>query len=92
MHFPAWVANVRSPKKQASARLRYLINKAAAEMPRAGSVAALAKASGIDRGLIYKYMDRGSFTESAARAIEGAVGRSVVQWEHLNKPLEIATA
>jgi DNA invertase Pin-like site-specific DNA recombinase len=89
MHFPTWVATIRPPKKQASARLRYMITKGAAEMPKAGSVAALAKASGIDRGLIYKYIDRGSFTESAARAIEVAVGRSILQWEHLHKPMEI---
>ena len=89
MHFPTWVTSVRSPKKQATARLRYIINLAALQATGSGSVATFARHCEMDRGLIYKYIKAGSFTESSARKIEGATN-GTVKWEQLARPLEIS--
>lgn len=88
MEFPDWVLHAPDEDK-ASARLRYLINKAAVECAGSGSLANFASAAGVDRTLLYRYITAGAFTESAAQRIERVAGH-VVTAVMLVDPMSIA--
>ena len=90
MHFPTWVTSVRSPKKQATARLRYMVNMAAIQTTGSGSVATFARHCELDRGLFYKYIKAGAFSESSARKIEGKTN-GYLKWEALVNPMEVTS-
>lgn len=94
MRFPPWVreAAKASQKESRRARLRFLIQHAAMHHNEGASVAMLADGAGVDRTLIYRYINRGAFPTSTALKLEGAVGRFVLQHEWLVNPQEVFAA
>jgi hypothetical protein len=90
LRFPPWVDNQGSDEKRATARLRYLVARAAIEATGSQSVRALAKKIEMDHSSISTAIRRGYFSEDMAAAIEAAVGRSsIIKIEHLTEPLKI---
>lgn len=90
LRFPPWVDNQGSDEKRATARLRYLVARAAIEATGSQSVRALAKKIEMDHSSISTAIRRGYFSDDMAAAIEAAVGRSsIIKIEHLTEPLKI---
>lgn len=87
MKFPQWITK-RPAHYQASARLRFIIGTLALDVSGEGSVSALARAVGVDRTLIHKYIDAGAFSVSCAhRIVQALPGRVTI--EQLVRPMEI---
>lgn len=89
VRFPQWVDAHKKDEQRASARLRYLINRAAVEATGRQSVRGLCEKIAMDHSSISFAIRRGYFTEQMAQAIEAAVGRAVVKAEYLIAPLKI---
>lgn len=71
MIFPSWT-NRRAMKKseKASARLRYLINRIAAELGPINSLKSVGDEIGVNYSTILSYIDRGSFSRATADKLE----------------------
>lgn len=89
VRFPKWVDAHKDEEQRASARLRYLINRAAIEATGRQSVRGLCEQIEMDHSSLSFAIRRGYFTESMAQAIEAAVGRAIVKSEYLIAPLKI---
>lgn len=93
MRFPPWAREAAKVSQKASrrARLRFLIQHAAMHHNEGASVAMLADGAGIDRTIIYRYINRGAFPTTTALKLENTVGRFVLHHEWLVNPLEVFT-
>lgn len=92
VRFPQWVDAHEKDEQRASARLRYLISKAAVEATGRQSVRGLCVTISMDHSSISSAIRRGYFTEQMAKAVEAAVGRKVIRHEYLTAPLKIMAA
>ena len=93
VRFPPWVDAQPNDDERASARLRYLVNRAALEATGKQSVRALAEKIEMDHSSISNAIRRGYMSEGMAMAIEQSVGRAVLKANYLINPLKIkATA
>jgi len=92
VRFPAWVDTHKKDEHRATARLRYLISRAAIEATGKQSVRALAAKIEMDHSSLSFAIRRGYLTVPMAIAIEQAVGRAVVRAEYLTDPLKIKVA
>ena len=89
VRFPHWVDDVSTDQERASARLRYLVNRAAIEATGKQSVRALAEKIEMDHSSISNAIRRGYMSEGMAQAIEQSVGRAVLKANYLINPLKI---
>lgn len=89
MQIPQWVDSKKRRKaERASARLKYILVLLAAKHTGRQSIRALAERCGMDHSTISHYIRQGSFSERAAKRIEGILGRQEITHEWLIDPLE----
>ena len=89
VRFPPWVDTQPNDDERASARLRYLVNRAALEAPGKQSVRALAEKIEMDHSSISNAIRRGYMSEGMAQAIVQSVGLSMLKADYLINPLKI---
>lgn len=90
MTFPQWTRRRGLTKQQqASLRLRYIMNRLAAEHSPVGSLKSIADAVGISHSTILIYVGRGKFSEPLAQRFQETFP-AWIKKENLTTPLSIS--
>lgn len=89
MHFPSWIERERDDARRARLRLKFMLSQAALRRYGDTSIRKLAKDAGCNHSSIFNAINRGTFTEPMAQAIEDVFGRSELHAEWLVQPLEV---